>query len=811
MEQKDEAKPANKTAEKTNEDKSVEADKQAAAEKEAPKEEKQPAKKSEGWIKFLRIIIWCAVTILLTVGLQLRALSKTSSAYADGSYAAKTSLGNTLFWIGLILGLANLAWGAFRWFSHLVKEKWKAGKIIGKLIGGGIWRTLAILPVIAIAYFVISPAIIAKTAADSSEIVEYGSVLSRISPTEDDFKQLSEAEKTQLGELLYFTNVKFGIDASANNVSRTNSFFFTNVSAKNKEVTILNKAKISSGKHFVVFYTDTGEDKVSDQGVADVCDMLEEVIKSYESNFGQKLNYKKTSFSGDDNEEDLQKVLQNSGIDKNATDYAMPVYIVNPYKDNESGTLASYAGTEWDDFKHNFASFFSFLADDDDERAIDLYRSSPSLPFIHMQPEAVGDVSTHEIVAHELGHHYISNYCFANSGEGCEIHKALNEATANYQAITVTPSEKQGTVINGHYQDFVFANCYSPDKTVDEPIKKHGCHGSGSDLGYPALVYIYNYADKVPNGKNIIYNSFMQSDQIEYLASQAGETNYKKVMQALSSHTLLNDYGIKDLNAKKLPRGFDVPCYDFCTESKKMFYSSTRYMYATKSDFKGKTIKMTSSDSDITFQLFGEKNGSWQIIESADSEISFTFLGKTEYETVAFSPINYSANKDHTITISISDSEVEEIIEEPEPEPVEEEDPYNPVTTDDNGCMRIEIKSLMELPGRLYKILSESEFSESGLANELKKADAEATAAKEKIDFEILTICEDTIKAGVSFDMASAIIKNSTHTIHLGIRKSEEINISAFVKYEPLTRRSKGYILVQTPDIGMHLYSITVE
>ena len=122
MEQKDEPKPVEKPAEKVDE-------KAKTKTLEQPqKEEKQPAKKGEGWIKFLRILIWCAVTILLTVGLQLRALSETSSAYADGSQTAKASLGNTLFWIGLILGIANLAWGAYRWFSRLVKEKWKAGK-----------------------------------------------------------------------------------------------------------------------------------------------------------------------------------------------------------------------------------------------------------------------------------------------------------------------------------------------------------------------------------------------------------------------------------------------------------------------------------------------------------------------------------------------------------------------------------------------------------------------------------------------------------------------------------------------------------
>ena len=802
MEQKDEAKPADKTEEIA--EKTVEADKQPA-EKEAPKEEKQPAKKGDGWIKFLRIIIWVAVTILLTTALQLRALSKTSSAYADGSYAAKASLGNTLFWIGLILGLANLAWGAYRWFSRLVKEKWKAGKIIGKLIGGGIWRTLAILPVIGIAYFVISPAIITKTAPKTAEFTQYGSVLHNVDI--EDVESLSENEKEQLIELLFLPNVKFDTDASSN-ISTKKTLFTTNAYAGSK-VTVLNKAKLSPDKKFVIFYTDTGDDKVSDEGVANMGAMLDEIVTSYKTIYGQDFNYHKSDFNGVDNTETMQKVLASNGIDKNIMNTAMPVYIVNPYTDNIEGTLASYAGTEWNDETHQKALRWAFVAEKYQREQANLYKSAPSLPFIHVQPEAVGNISTYESVAHELGHHYISNYCFINGGGSCEIHKALNEATANYLAINVTPSEKQGEVINGHYQSFLIGNCYSPDKTIQEPIKNYGCHSTGSFIGYPALAYVHNYSKTVPNGSKIIFDSFMQSNQIEYLAAQAGQANYKKVIQAYSSHTILNNYGIKDLNADSLPNGHKVPCYDFCTEDYKMFYSSIRFMYATKSDFLNKTIKMTANDNDITFQLFGEKNGTWQIIESADSEISFTFLEKTEYDTVAFSPINYSADQDRMITISISDSEIEEILEEPEP--VEEEDPYNPVTTDDNGCMRIEIKSLMELPGRLYKILSESEFSESEIAKELQQADKDATAAAEKIDFEILTICEDKIKQGISFDQANSIIKKSTHSFHLGTNKSSEANISALVKYEPLTRRAKGFVLVETPDIGLHLYSVTVD
>jgi hypothetical protein len=124
---------------------------------ETEQTEDQPKKKENGWIKFLRIIIWVAVAICITAGQSLIQTSKLSKAYANGSHDELLGTGNTLFYFGLVIGIANLIWGVTRWILRYKREKWSIGKIIGKLIGGGIWRTLAITPVIIFAAAIIAP------------------------------------------------------------------------------------------------------------------------------------------------------------------------------------------------------------------------------------------------------------------------------------------------------------------------------------------------------------------------------------------------------------------------------------------------------------------------------------------------------------------------------------------------------------------------------------------------------------------------------------------------------------------------------
>ena len=106
-------------------------------------------KKESGWIKFLRVLIYALSIPATTVGAALIKSATLSSSYTDGSHQARLTAGYIIFWIGLVVLCLNIFWGILRWFLRGYRQQWKAGKIIGKLIGGGIWRTLIIVPLLS--------------------------------------------------------------------------------------------------------------------------------------------------------------------------------------------------------------------------------------------------------------------------------------------------------------------------------------------------------------------------------------------------------------------------------------------------------------------------------------------------------------------------------------------------------------------------------------------------------------------------------------------------------------------------------------
>ncbi|MDO4399185.1 MAG: hypothetical protein Q4C24_02735, partial [Candidatus Saccharibacteria bacterium] len=260
-------------------------------------EKKILAQKEKGWVKFVRVLIYAVSIIGVTVGASLIKTGGLSVAYADGTYAAKINNGEIIFFIFLVILCGNIMWGVLRWFLRGYHEKWKPGRTFGKLVGGGIWRTLVIAPLVLFSFLVITPKVI--------DII--GSVVTgeqrdqkKISLSEplDNLEYISgHLEDYTLEELeeelapYFFKNIDFGVDASSNVSKKQSPGFLTqNAVAYTPSVTILNKAKLSSKGNFVVFYTDTGDDTISGEKAGELAEMLENIIVGYEENLG--LEYK---------------------------------------------------------------------------------------------------------------------------------------------------------------------------------------------------------------------------------------------------------------------------------------------------------------------------------------------------------------------------------------------------------------------------------------------------------------------------------------------------------------------------------------
>ena len=116
-------------------------------------------KKESKLIKFIRILVWLAIAIALPIGISLKKSAALSTSLADGTYKIFNEQGKNLMTIFLILGGLNLIWGLIRWVARIRRERCTVGCIIGKLIGGGIWRTLIFTPIILASFLFLATSV----------------------------------------------------------------------------------------------------------------------------------------------------------------------------------------------------------------------------------------------------------------------------------------------------------------------------------------------------------------------------------------------------------------------------------------------------------------------------------------------------------------------------------------------------------------------------------------------------------------------------------------------------------------------------
>jgi uncharacterized membrane protein len=824
---------------------------------EAPIEE-QP-KKQNGWVKFLRVVLWGVIIAAITTGIALLATSQNVNAFANGTYAAREWWGRTLLICGIIASIAHLAWGATRWFLRWRNEKWKTSKVVGKIIGGGIWRFFAAVPVVLIACFLIAPAInssltnrivadrearlttsVMKIEGDFVEgnitTDQYIRYLVDIAYNRDalpsEYKDdqtifaphILEELETNLAALnqetikyalnaITLANVNFGVDASSNISSALNPATWqpNTAYARTSNVTTLNKAKLSSNEKFLIFYTDTGDDQISDTSAADIAAMLDGFITNYESRLGLTYSYEKIGYKGNNDwfgktaEEKMQTVLENSGIDKKHLNTAMPVYIANPYSEN-TGVLATYAGRR---FGNTLERVLLGLADVFGDETSDFYNSSPILPFINILPQNIDAPDLALVTAHELGHHYASNYCYDNFNKNCSDNDFIGETAANYMAINVVDNQPSGTknnTINYHHSLYIgYGHCYSIPNIVNDPPKQGACHKKGSFEGYPTVAYLDNYASIVPDGNRKILNALVQDNAFQYLYEQAQPNYNREVLVQLAQRNLTNAYGNKQsLYSEEIPKGEDVPCYTLCTAGYTSNYATTQYFYFPTSEFNNKKITGWKSNTEdwIAVSVLGRKSGSWEFIDSSFPLLEYTIHNNSDYDVIAFAITNYAKEGTGRYAITIEDGELEEIIDN-------SANLQTPNFNYNGDCLWFEVNDLLD--GITQVMRSFNGFAGTDISGSISEWEQNAEEVKSNVNFRKMTICANRLQSHTAFDDAKARVRNSIGWAWeiLNVRDSNG-NISVMANYDIFRQSMRMYMLYGYED-EMWLYSVMTE
>ena len=674
-------------------------------------------KKERKIFKFIRIIIWLFVAIMLPVSLFILKHSENPTAYANNTHDAQASFGQAFFWITLIIGILNFVWGTVRWIMRIARNHCKVGRIIGKLIGGGIWRFFVFTPIVLLSLIFIAPAINNKIRSDVMEqyketadghtmmssdfeagkitidqYVKY-SLYYMFAPDDlpDEYKdgsentffdldetfinehldELSDETVESLAEVLLLSNINIDTDASGN-VGKYISTdpLVQNVSASGtKSDKTLNKAKVSPKGTAVIFYTDTGTDAISDEVAEGIGRVMDNVVDKTKEIFGIDYRYKVTYTENTKSLEKVKKVLKASGIDENALDTMGVVYVADPT--SKGSKLKAYhkypyleENTESlsDKIIHRLDAKFKGT-----DRGYSFWDSSPVDEFTVIKPEHAylenGNLAlnTEEVVSHEFAHGIQWSYCRDTIGTYCPDQYLSKEGTAHLFSINAMSSHAADSLLADHHNEYIQNSCNRLENVISKNTDlEYGCNAVNNHLGYPTLAFWENYYEIVPNAASIIVQSWTQENTINYLYEQAGATNFRNVMKQLSQRNITNDYkdSIKNaLAAEANPGGITLYCGGICNEKYSMAPTSLKYLYFYPEGHHETKISVQAPNS--TAVSFIRLSGSKQVLKDGNGKVDYTLYEDTGVIVIA---VANASLEPADILVSVNASELDDLI-----------------------------------------------------------------------------------------------------------------------------------------------------
>ena len=760
--------------------------------------------KGKWWVKLIRVLLYAIAIVGATIGVGLIKRSMLSQSYADGTADAKATNGDIFLFTSIIIIIANMVWGTVRWFLRGQREQWTVGAMIGKIIGGGIWRFFAIAPVIILSFLFLVPqvslAISNNLAKGEYEPVSLSAREDRLRYLVNNYENMEKDEIIKELEETSYNFFDFGLDAS-NNVSTNDSASWwpwgaKKASAYSHTITILNKAKLSSKRRFVVFYTDTGDDQISDERAAELCEMLEDIIDRYKSTFGFEYTYERLTNGSTTYAARViaqQSVLKNAGIDANILDTAMPVYVVEPFEKGSS-VLASYAGKNWLDLREQLLLGINNLLRGTEQGL--LYDSSPSFPFINITPRSANSDGLPPVVAHELGHHFASTYNYSDDAPGNDD-DFIKEALANWLSINALPDQPENTFVNNNYSG-AYLNCYK--STISNACPNY--------TGYPAVAFFESYSRIVPDAVDILMESSRHEDPLGYLYERASQDNYRRVMTDLAERMITLEWDGK-INTRSYPMGEDWgACNKICQKQFEMNPSSTSFIWLSTESLQDSHVWATGNDY-TRVSIIGRTRGDrkMKILNSGEIEASL-FITKEiveQYENIIIAVANSSISEKSEYTAgtilqsamdlledinSFSGSDFADLYQELRP-----------------GCYQVDTDSIFDkmlgfigLGSQLLKVVEELNPEYTGAQNgydlTLSEASQGITTAKNALAPYRISVCTNDISPDLTFETAKSRLQG-IGTLGLNVYEGGfgTDKISAFVDFDLFTESARVYVL----------------
>lgn len=361
----------------------------------------------------------------------------------------------------------------------------------------------------------------------------------------------------------------------------------------------LDKVALSSRENFLIWYTDTGDDAITEEQLKQIGDTLESAIALYSMEFGIRYSYDPyvdNEWFNDDYSH-AEDVMEDCGLSKSYFKTAMSVYV---YDTGSDAVLASYCdeqdATKW----INNTLFLDIL----DRDGIINY---PYMILNRRGFEGNNDSLT-QLCNHELFHHMQFLYGMETTGERCDIDLVIGESIANYASALASSVTSTDAFLNN------WAGVYSQNTSTSlEEITDFG-----GSVGYGIFPYFFAYGKEVPGAHDIIMKAHIEKDPFEYIQENTDKSYLVETINSLAFSTISQDYdnksvisntGIKEKEELRINRTYNQTINPGAIDYYKL---SDTMDIDLETDGKGY----------VSFNVYGRLGNRWEEISSETGNMS---------------------------------------------------------------------------------------------------------------------------------------------------------------------------------------------
>ncbi len=423
------------------------------------------------------------------------------------------------------------------------------------------------------------------------------------------------------------------VQLKSNSISKSSSSIIklSKEDPENVSSHVLNKARLSSNGRFLLWYTDTGNDAITENEVNVILNELDNSVNDLEQLSKIKYSYEpyidNKNLVGDYLSATI--ILQECNIPVDSIKTAMSIYV---YDTGSDVTLAQYTDTNLLNKYLNYTGLSSIR-----------YDGVINYPYVFMNKKGLNEIdSLKQVSRHELFHHFQTSYCKANDLISCDDTKdGFMESYANYASAITGDYQSTKTYLNNWF------GAYYRDVSLNIEDEK------GGSYGYAIYPYLYSYSLMVDNSSEIFNKALLENEPLKYINKNTSKEKLKST---------INDLALKFLSKSYKNNAF-VPPSDDKLDIKGDISKNNTYKYEINKgaiDYfeinKFSDVEITSDDySYITFMLIGVKNNEYSIISKVSTKLKQNIydLG---YDKVYLAVTNGNLDKKYNYQIKVTES-----------------------------------------------------------------------------------------------------------------------------------------------------------